>query len=418
MSLSLMTFFLLPNTYWSRISPLAYSQVFSIGCAHYSDVLLLAALAIGITLLYLRGAQGSAVSLGLWLLAASWVCTAILTALQWHHDVLLGNNAILMICAFCVGLLAAWLCGTPQRLTYALAGLASVQAVYALYYQHQGTHTLLSGQIERAGGTFNLPSGVYITMALTLPLSINAAISAKRSGFMFIWMLSATALFAALVVTWYRSAILAFAIALIWMMWRVLRNKRALLPIILLMLVAGFSVVHTRMTGEVNSASAGRSVESRLILWKRGDEIFGRHWLTGVGAGALQIPIRISSPLRGQKPDVFMSEPKNLLLDWLDEMGVAGGILFVLFCIAISAVIRRDCSPVASGIGAAWLSLLVIGVFDTPFGTAQSSYGNVLVGSLLGATMLLASKPNTTPNTKSIRDEDVRLHEDANEAAT
>jgi hypothetical protein len=90
-------------------------------------------------------------------------------------------------------------------------------------------------------------------------------------------------------------------------------------------------------------------------------------------------------------------DPKNIPMDWLDEMGVSGGVLLVLLIITIRNIIRRDTSVYAIAIGASWLSVIVAGQFDTVFGSAYRGYANSLIGALLGTTLLLPSSKDQSP---------------------
>jgi len=75
-------------------------------------------------------------------------------------------------------------------------------------------------------------------------------------------------------------------------------------------------------------------------------------------------------------------------LQWLDEMGIAGGLLFLLFVATISQCVRSAGSNLSYSLGASWLALLTLGMLRTPFGTISTLHGTVIVGLLLGTTML------------------------------
>jgi hypothetical protein len=50
--------------------------------------------------------------------------------------------------------------------------------------------------------------------------------------------------------------------------------------------------------------------------------------------------------------------------------------------------LARACDSSSAGIGAAWLALMAAGVVDTPFGPGERYCGNVLVATLLGASVV------------------------------
>ncbi len=91
-------------------------------------------------------------------------------------------------------------------------------------------------------------------------------------------------------------------------------------------------------------------------------------------------------------------DPKNLILSWLDEMGIAGGVLFVLFLTTIARTTACTRTTASVAVTAAWLGLFIFGIFATPFGMASHSYGNALLGALLGLTLLLRDQSTSRPS--------------------
>jgi O-antigen ligase len=150
-------------------------------------------------------------------------------------------------------------------------------------------------------------------------------------------------------------------------------------------------VLAVRVAGPVNRASSNRSVHGRVLLWKEGLGLFEKHWLTGVGVGSLELHITVPTTGGAETADTE-SEPKNLVLFWLDEMGLSGGLFLIAFIVLIAKVLQNKTSTLTLGISAAWIVLLVASLVDTPFGTAGRYYGNAVVGSLLGATLMCSGQ--------------------------
>lgn len=387
----LLTYYLLPGTVWSRFSPFNNSFLFELGSSNLYWLLALAIFCTAVLFSYSRWNTKADANAALLCLVSLYLGVYILTALGWRQDVVATNNCFRVLAATSTGLLVARLCGRSERLAQVLCVLAAVQGTYALYYHKLGHNVFQSGDVARAGGTFNHPNGVYTVMMLCLPLVIACAVNAQSLSARAFWMICASVVFAALMITWYRGGILGAAFGVTWLTYRLTKSKQTAVLVAVALATAFLLAVYQRTNGDVNQQSSHRSVQGRYLLWHRGLGVFQHHWLTGVGLGALEMPVTVTK-LNGKKHQVII-EPKNVVLHWLAEMGLGGGILFVLFVIAIVNVIRRHSSPIASALGASWLSLVVAGMFDTPFGTADRFYGNALVGALLGAVLLLCTPP-------------------------
>lgn len=84
-------------------------------------------------------------------------------------------------------------------------------------------------------------------------------------------------------------------------------------------------------------------------------------------------------------------DPHNQVLFWVAEMGIVGAILVVALAWFVHRTPRESGSAWRDGVAAAWLSVLIAGMFNTLFGLSGFECGNMLIGSLLGMTMLVGA---------------------------
>jgi O-antigen ligase len=191
--------------------------------------------------------------------------------------------------------------------------------------------------------------------------------------------------------SWSRGGIIAAGCALLLMAILAKSPLRAVLACALTLAALGCAAHFVRSSGERNGVSVAGANQARLRQWKGGLNAFITHPLIGVGVGdyAQQVVTE-----RGSTSTVnVVEDPKNLIVSWLAERGVIGGILFVLFSCAIVTAVRQTApSTFGAAIAAAWVGLLVAGMVDTPFGPASRPLGNCCFGLLIGCTGLLHRK--------------------------
>jgi O-antigen ligase len=162
-------------------------------------------------------------------------------------------------------------------------------------------------------------------------------------------------------------------------------------------------VGYWRSHDAVDAASSTRSNNGRLQVWKRAALIFAHNPLSGIGLGATEIPLKVHSAVRPNETSLYLAiEPKNLLLHWADELGIGGIFLFAWLAYAIAKSLRGCKEDVAIALGGAWLAVLAAGMTDTPFGLMNRSSGNVLIGLLLGATLLYSAQSPEPPDVEAL----------------
>ncbi len=401
----LMVGYIVPNSILSIFTPLAILGHLNLTSINAHNVNLVYLIVFSLTASYWFLVRQSNEGKAIWCLVSVYVGTLVLTGLFSGVQSDLIINCLLIVVPLSFGLLSALAAREARCAVRAVCLLGLIQAIYTILYMRSGINVLYSGTVARAGGTFGYPDGVYTVMIVCLPLAIGLFFDARHSLEKGFWLFAASFLFAALLLTWYRGGILGASFGLFVIFNQLVKKGKAQLITTLLMILICCIVALHRVNGEANRISSQGSIRGRVRLWHRGWNIFEEHWITGVGIGALQLPVNSKSHRNPNITDYQIGvEPKNIFLQWLDEMGIGGGILFSLFIIYIYKTLTKHKSSISLGVGGAWVALLVAGLFDTPFGIGARPFGNLLVGMLLGMTMLI-SLPYLTPADKIVLDE-------------
>jgi hypothetical protein len=387
---------LLPNTCWARFSFCNYFELaqlsVSTGNWHYAACGLTAVTLI----IYLMLAWPSPQKLLLWtlfLVYTVWHCLApILYSLNPIETSV--DTGILM--AIDVGMMAAFVAGRANALFGSIISLASMQALYAIGTSITHDGTVLSGTIHRAGGSFDDPRQTYILMLFALPLSVTMLVNAREVSFKCFFGLCVLLQTTALLLTWYRGGIVGFAISMVWLALQFPSHARRLLPYAICLLLLIGLVGAVRTSGSRNSVSTMGSDRGHAMLVKNGWLCFLSRWQMGGGIGRLHAVVFVDPAVKS--PPEYFADPKNLYLQWLDDMGFGGGILLALFILVAARLIGRSRTTFAFGVGASWLAVLGAGLFDTTFGLGECDSPSVLAGSLLGALFLLPTVCGTEQN--------------------
>ena len=384
----LMAGFVLPNTFPGSVSA---ASCFPDGSAGPVSALAVST-AVGVCLvvwLLLKPSAPSRPAALLWWLTLIYLAAITTFAFLQCKTPVAVNSAFLLLATFAAGLTFARVCGGSKLTARVLCGLGTVQACGTIYGR-LGEYTASgASEVLRAGGTFGHPTGVYTVMLFCLPPAVALAVAGRTRSEKIVWAFASALMFTALTLTWYRGGLLAAAVGLLWLCGRTARRKW---PVLLLggaLALVLFTAVYVRSAGRLHALGSDGPLQSRYVLWWEGWHSLETHWPSGVGVTGLHLPMH--SDDGGVPNDQMYPDPHNLPLFWLDEMGVGGGLLFLAFLVCIAGVVRRSDAPLAGGLGAAWLALLVAGIFDTPFGlgTKERAFANALSGALLGATLLL-----------------------------
>ena len=383
-ALMLLGFYLAPNTAINRWSPIARFPMFEYGSYRLGDRVFACAMALTGCAVYMIRRSETRPSHFLWSLLLIYVSLFCIGTLTMSGEAQVSCSFVLI--SLSSGLLAGRLCGSPSKIAMLLCGLGTVEAIYGLVGYFERDHLMVSGTVIRSGGTFYAPTTLSELMMVCLSLSIGLVTGTKRLFARMIFALAFAFMFAAMTLTWSRGPIIGLTCALVYLIYKVFQNKAAVFATIACLIVCVSFVSVVRSHGAVNRASADRSSAGRYILWREGWRCFTHNW-TGVGLASLKLPVR--EQYLGRVTDNFVPDPKNLFIDWLDEMGVGGGILFLLFIFGVARALANDGSSDSIGFASCWLALFVAGLFDTPFGVVSRGPMNAVVGALLGATLLM-----------------------------
>jgi len=291
--------------------------------------------------------------------------------------------------AFGTGMLAVAFAERLEQIPFIISALAFTQAAYTLVYQWQGVNLMQSGDVLRAGGTFAQPNYLSTFLLITIPFAFQGAAQTSSRRIQFAYAAMAVVQFASLVLTGSRGAVVALAISLPVFCYITTRSIRMAGLTLLCLVVLTVGINARRSSGAANGQSVGYSNASRPFLWKAGWNTFVVHPVTGVGLGRFSI---LTREVRGPEKTLSVhgqEDPRNLYLHWLAELGLAGGFLLALMIWTVTSIIRHaKRQPDTAAFSAAWIGLLIMGLFDTPFGPPAKFVGNCAFGLLLGVTAL------------------------------
>lgn len=397
-AISCLSYYLLPNTLFAKWSVLAS---FSPGISpdHVTPfAAFTAAIATAVLIVWFRmdrGLQFDKHAKQLWVLASVYLGLFAITSIQLSLNKFESeeNSPFVVLVGLATGLFSARLCRTPIAALSVVAILGIIQAIMSIYYLRMGVNILWSGNVARIGGTFNQPLHIYVFMAFVLPFILTRIISSRSAHMLCVTCMSFALCMAVMVMTWTRGGMLATAVAMVFVIHAFYTRWRLTLAVFGVSALLCCGVAFWRSNGEVNFSSSYRSNISRIHVWKHALLIFVRHPFSGVGLGATDLPIemRVVSQTGVTTISTRSADPKNVLLYWATELGIGGVILFCWFAASIAKVLRGFKDDAAIALGGTWLAILITGLTDTPFGLANRPSGNVLVGTLLGATLLYAA---------------------------
>lgn len=393
---AILSCYLLPNTLWASISPLSLFPVIKSGDADVPAGIVLLLLCYTMLGYYTRCMSQSAEALKIAKLFCPFMglyCFTLL-ALEFLNyselrlDTEQTSNCFLTVAAIVAGLTARALFKDNIQSAMAVCSFGFMQACYAIYDKHIHVNVLTSGDLERAGGTFDQPNELYFAMVVCLPFAYLCFHHSKQRYAKAVWIALSSVILAAEWITWQRAGIVAVAVGSGWILKSHVKRRSVVVLACLLLFAAGLLVVRQRSDGPVNRASTERSTVGRYRVWKSGLNVFREHWLGGVGIGAFKLILDGNPPNRDS--GAIMREPKNILVFCLAETGVIGIVCLVFLVIGVVKALNSCLGdPTAQVFRAAWMAILAAGVFDTPFGSSDRLSGNMLFGYLLASTILL-----------------------------
>jgi len=381
--------YLLPHTIWGTSSPVRIVTDTTMALTRTSPVTgsILLALILGCVLYLFRSRVVSrpSQSARLWLLLGVYGCVFVLPGLLHRNVEAVASVGILL--PLLVGMLVARLCSTSSSAARLFSLLAALQACYTLYYIKVGIHLNTVPGVSRPSGTFHNSDSLIIILLVALPIAIAETVRCTTNVGRTFWSLCTTLQLAALASTGSRIGMLAVICAVSFILLRVVPRHKLLFAAGMAALGISVCVVHWKYPSPPTLSM--RPLTVRSAAWAKSlGHIKSNVW-NGEGIGSFDKIQIFQIPNAACTLDVPpLREPGNAALHWMEELGLAGGVLYCLFGVTIADAVRRQDRNTATVLGAAWVALLVASLFDTPFGNFTRSSGTAMLGLLVGAAML------------------------------
>lgn len=313
------------------------------------------------------------------------------------------NSLAVVLMALLTGLACAKLCGSAANILKIVAVIALLQAIISLYDLHMGINVLWSGNVARAGGTFNQPIILYVPLIFIIPFVLLQIIRSSSPIVLGIGCCCFAILVSALILTGMRGGMFAALVSTVFVVHTAYKQWKVSLVAFLIVGLLFVGVGYWRSHDAVDAASSTRSNNGRIQVWKRAALILVHNPLTGIGLGATAIPLEVHPAADPKKTVLFLAiEPKNILLLWGDELGIGGLLLLGGFGYAAVKALHGCKDDVAISLGGTWLAIFAAGMTDTPFGIADRYCGNVLFGLLLGATLIYSAQITEMTDTEAL----------------
>jgi O-antigen ligase len=340
-----------------------------------------------------------------WLPIVVWMIPIVAALIQWRQYSDFALPICSVILSFCAGIFASLLAGSTRNMIHVFALIVLIQGVFALLLRRIFANVVLSGTVWREGGTFHDPNALAFLCSIGVVMGlVSIALGNQKQGEYLYCSITTAIAAVALFSTWNRGAVLALALALMWFGAKYMSSKLVRCLIIVFMCLLLIFVQYRRSEGRENAASANQSAANRVAIWQAAAKEYTRHWLVGSGVSPVMI-IRIDAPTsksEGRSVLQTLDGPKNVVLYFLNEFGITGGVILVLGYLCIHGLLAakevKD-SPNAIVISISWIFIVLYSLVDTAFGGPSQYCGNAVVGCLYGTTILLGR--NCFPEAKS-----------------
>lgn len=402
MAFFLGAFYLLPYTVFAELCPMSLWAVFRTGSDSrgLSGVIAILSLLVVAALWRKVAKQRDALvvlaCLGLYVVGLSS------TILLFRQDLVAANNSLLVLTSLTAGLLSALLTRRAEAVLRLLCTLGAIQALYSLWLFKQGVNVIQSGTVLRMGGTFGNPGELYTLEMVALTASMVFAVRSKQPLAMGLWVVCSAVVLSALLMTWYRGGILGAGAAVCAVSYKLTSDKRSFVAAAAVALAVIAVVFFVRVSGGANAASSSRSIYGREAAWSRAFHIFLNNPVTGIGTGAMEIPVVQKVQRSGGPRQEVLLEPRNIYLQFLGELGIAGGLLLVGWFWGVRNLVQRSSNASVALLGI-WVCLAVSGLTDTIAGVSVRPAGNFILGSVIVATLFLANEDAVEPQGRNTR---------------
>ncbi len=377
--------FLLPNTFWGRISPMtptAAKAAAAVISPSLWIVWLLACTAFfGWYLVRPAPNARSGFLLSLWVWTGTYIGLFVFQAISLTLSRKGGANPSIgvLLPLFC-GLVAARLCRSRETTLRLVTLLAIIQALYALVSLKSGVHVVSENAASQAGGTFDDPDSLSLFVLIGLPYALLQAIRGRSSASLFGWGAGAAVLIASLLTARSPGGLTAAVAGIGFLSLSLPLQRRVPVGVRVALVTLAVGATLYLPQGNLDLPLRLHTMTQSNAPWRQELSVFTTHFWSGIGLGTLDLADSRVSLLNG--------DPGNLPVAWLLELGIGGGVLFGLFCFTVFRLLKSSRSETTLALSAAWLSLLCVGLIGVPFGSAGLPCGNVLFAVLLGASLL------------------------------
>jgi hypothetical protein len=276
------------------------------------------------------------------------------------------------------GLLVTCFCSLPQFLACAVFG-SGVQAAICMFQAVTRSSGMYTVDLFRVGGSFGYPTALSFSLAFALPLAF--ALLVPRST--LITKLSFLAISLAIVLTLCRGAALGAVLALLWSLSRTWAGiSLGVRLLAMLAIVILISSQYFRIGTPARQLSTARSNESRVRQWGLAVDMLAKTSLQGVGPGKIRLHADIKMP-DNSKVKMQTMDPKNQFLANLLSFGILGGVLTILYGIGAITILKSGPVPFV-GLESAFIAVVAICLFDSPFYVSEHGLSCSLLGMMTG----------------------------------
>lgn len=385
-AVSIMAIFILPRTIFSLNTRFAYIRYQPMDWHAFALVSI-----AGIIIIYWYWRRIHANDMEIPTMCLYWLLVVFLTYLlasiyYSYHEIVSCNIVTSFLYHVEVGLFTVLICRSVRKVGVILSLLAGVQACYAFTYFIIGKNVLISGTIVRAGGTFNQPNPLSMLMMLAIPIAMTSLRTNGLTRYFNLFVISMMLI--GLIITGQRAALMAELCSLLVSAAFLGYRPRYLIAILVVLTLLTPIIFITRQTGLRNAISSEQSISTRKRLACEGITLFQQHWFVGVGLGRIRLPLDFM-----MNRNMIHAELLSTKCTWLDcivESGIVGAIWMLFILINILRIIQSTRTQIGYAIGVAWTAIFIAGIADSLFCTTIFPVQNVLLGILLGMTLILS----------------------------
>ena len=179
------------------------------------------------------------------------------------------------------------------------------------------------------GGMFDNPNDLALHLVTMFPLALALSLNARNRIIKIVFLLSAFLIIGGIVVTFSRGGFLALLATGAVLLWKLVRSSRWLIPPVAAALLLGFLVFAPGAYTERLSTTGDESSRARFDDLKRSLFVTSRHPILGVGMDNYILFSNVNKSTH------------NAYTQVASEMGIAAGLLYILFILSPLKGLRR-----------------------------------------------------------------------------